>query len=325
MSSAGCCTVSPAAARCIAHPGFADATTNGPSPGRGADRRDLPVAHRTRERRLGDAVRAAGAAAEAVVVELDELVAVAQHRADRALGVLHVAEVARILDDDGRPGRPQRREVLFREPLGEVADPRRERAGGVGAEQPPVVLHRRAAPRAVDDDRRRRPGTTAITRRASAPRLVVEPGVEVQRAAAPAPGSGEPGTGAGRAHHGQRGAVDVALPCVHHATGEEERVRVDVAARAASAATGTRSSGSPNRRGTSRSRCATASSQVSASSTPWCGSTSRYPSHSTHPARQRPPRLDRGARAFHQVAELAPTTGTRPRSRDTRGTRPSPR
>ena len=52
--------------------------------------------------------------------------------------------------------------------------------------------------------------------------------MEVQRPAAPGAGSGQGRMRAGGAHHGQRGAVHVALPRVHDAPGEQECVRVDV-------------------------------------------------------------------------------------------------
>ena len=63
--------------------------------------------------------------------------------------------------------------------------------------------------------------------------------------------------------------------------------------------------GTPKRRGTSRSRCATSIIHVSARSTAGCGKTNRYANHSGDAAQ--PPRpavvFERGAGAFHQVPE----------------------
>ena len=64
-----------------------------------ADGGDLAVADLAGQRRLERRVGAAGAAAQAVVVELDDVGDVAEHGAHRLVGPLHVAEVARVLDD----------------------------------------------------------------------------------------------------------------------------------------------------------------------------------------------------------------------------------
>ena len=94
--SIGWRTVTPAAARCIAQPGLALAT----SPAAGTlDRRQLALADLPGQLRLQRRVGAAGAAAQAVVVELDDVGDGAEHGAHRRLGALHVAQVARILDD----------------------------------------------------------------------------------------------------------------------------------------------------------------------------------------------------------------------------------
>ena len=145
---------------------------------------------------------------------------------------------------------------LLGDPLGEVAHARRERVRRRRAEQPPVVLHRRAAPGAVDDDRRvagHRPHDPP----GQGTGLADAPGVGVQRAAAVAARTGQPDPGPGGAHDRRRRPVHVALPRVHDAPGEQ----VGVGGRGVGAS-GVRndradSAGSPNRRGTRWSRCAT--------------------------------------------------------------------
>ena len=64
-----------------------------------ADGGHLAVADRAGQRRLQRRVGAAGAAAQPVVVELDDVGDVAEHGAHRLVGPLDVAEVARVLDD----------------------------------------------------------------------------------------------------------------------------------------------------------------------------------------------------------------------------------
>ena len=100
-------------------------------------------------------VRAARAATQAVVVGVVQVVGRAEHGPDRAVGLLDVAQVARILDDDragcGRvPGTP------VRATHSEKSSTRAANACGLGrAEQAAVLLHTGAAPGAVDHDRRR--------------------------------------------------------------------------------------------------------------------------------------------------------------------------
>ena len=69
-----------------------------------AQRRDLAVADRARQLRLQRRVRAAGAAAQAVVVGLAQVVRARRARsAPHRVRLLDVAQVARILDDDRAP------------------------------------------------------------------------------------------------------------------------------------------------------------------------------------------------------------------------------
>ena len=177
--SAGWRTVSPAAARCIAHPGPPrdDERTGA---GRGPDGLHLPGANLAGQLGFGDAVRAAGPAAEPVVVGLAQPVGRAEHRADGPLGVLDVAKVARVLHHDRAAGLPERERPLQRDPFGEVAHPLRERGGLGRADEAPVVLHRRAATGAVDhepggrqriDDRRARCFASLRPRAGGAPSI----------------------------------------------------------------------------------------------------------------------------------------------------------
>ena len=118
------------------HPGFADATSDRCLACRRADLLDLPVADRTRERCLGQRVRATGPAAQPVVIRLDELV----HR-PRAPRAPHPRSVWTWRRWHGSctttrsTGRSHVRQAALRDPLREVTDPPRERAGILGAEQ----------------------------------------------------------------------------------------------------------------------------------------------------------------------------------------------
>ena len=203
-------------------PGLALATTVAPD--RAAARSiaaTLRVAHVAGERRLQRRVGAAGTAAQALVVELDDVGDLAEHGPHRFVGPLHVAQVARVLDDHrserrrraaagGRGGRPATR---GRRPPG----PRRPAAVGC-PEEVAVVLERGAAPGRVDDDRRvaghrldRALGQAAGSRPSPA-WLCRAPQHAVGR---------DPERGAGRLDDGRRRPVRVAHPGVHHAAGVE--------------------------------------------------------------------------------------------------------
>ena len=80
-----------------AHPGLALATTCGPARSMAPALRstDLP-GELGLQRRVG----ATGAAAQPLVVELDDIGNRCQHRAHRQMGTLHVTQVARILHGD---------------------------------------------------------------------------------------------------------------------------------------------------------------------------------------------------------------------------------
>ena len=156
----------PAAARCIAQPGLALATTRrADALGGPVDRRHLALADRAGQLGLQRRVGAAGAAAQAVVVELDDVGDAGEHACAPARG-----PAARGAGGTG-PGRSPA-------PSGAAGagssssrsashswtstHPCRERRRLGGAEQVAVVLHRRAAAGGVDEDRRRRPASTRI-------------------------------------------------------------------------------------------------------------------------------------------------------------------
>ena len=227
-SSAGWRTTSPAAPRCMAHPGLAE-TTTGSVPrvtaGRGAQCRHLAGADLARQLGLEHRVGPARPAAQAVVTGLAESIGGREHCPHRAVGVLDVAEVARVLHHHDRAGVEQVERRAVGHELGEVAHPGRERGRLGSAEQVPVLLHRRAAPRAVDHDR-----PVAGHRPDHAPgqpaRLGDPPRVEMEGAAAIATGPRQPRARSRRPHHGERVAVDIALPRVHDAPGEEVRVEL---------------------------------------------------------------------------------------------------
>ena len=193
---------------------------------------------------LGDAVRAAGAAAQAVVVELDQPVAVARarcgprpRRAARGGGGTGPAPRRSCPVGAQRRGRPASASHSEKS-----RDPGRERPRRVGAEQAAVVLHRRAAARRCRRRPAPSPGNAAMTRcgQRAAPRRPGRRGGAARRSSRrPRPGS--PGRAPVARITVERGAVDVALPRVHHAAGEQERVRVARRRRAGCAATGARS------------------------------------------------------------------------------------
>ena len=84
-------------------------------PGRGRSAVDLAVADAAGEVGLGHRVRAARAAAQTVVVGLDERrTRGASTVAHRAVRLLHVAEVARVLHDDRDARWPERGRGLAR-------------------------------------------------------------------------------------------------------------------------------------------------------------------------------------------------------------------
>ena len=69
-------------------------------------------------------VRAARAAAQAVVVGFDEFVRAGEQSAHGEVAALHVAEVARILDDDALTGCPHVGHSPLHDELGDVAHAR---------------------------------------------------------------------------------------------------------------------------------------------------------------------------------------------------------
>ena len=248
--------MSPAAPRCIAQPGLADTTTGAPrvsQPRRGgwpapcalgSHRRGPVAARRThrRHRSTGRRRRCRAGGTRGSSTVRTKPCACCTWRRWHGSCTTSTASVSRS---------GERR--LRGEPFREVLHTGRERDGLGGAEQAAVVLHRRAATRAVDDD-----GSVAGHRADHAaresPRLGDPPGVRVERATAVGAGSGEHGARTGGAHDGERGAVHVALPRVHHAPGEQHGVAVARRRAAARAAIAADRRGSPKRRGTRCSR-----------------------------------------------------------------------
>ena len=291
--STGCRTSSPAAARCIAHPGLALATTVAPERSRArAIGRHLAIADRRRQLRLQRRVRAAGAAAQPLVVELDDVDVAARARSARLVGLLHVAQVARVLHDHRAHGRAAGGGQSSRRRSASHSCTSRTRAANAprrgGAEQVAVVLHRRAASGRVDEHRRVT-GHRRDRPRRQPLRLGLEPGVHVQRAAA------RRARGRGPRTTRPTASISAAVlrcvdahPRVHHAAGEQPDI--GVGHRPVGDGRGPRRSGSrpnPSRFGTRRSRWATASSVDPASSARW------WPS--TRNAGPLPPRCDRCA------------------------------
>ena len=144
------------------------------------------------------------------------------------MGALHVAQVARVLHDDAAAAAVDDEPVESRhQPLVDVDHTCRERRRLGGAQKVVVGLERGAASRRVHDDRRiarhrlhHPPGQPAGG--------IVEPGMHVERAAAVASPPRNRIRHPDRCHHLGRGAVGLALPRVHHASGEQPRVGTGV-------------------------------------------------------------------------------------------------
>ena len=142
---------------------------------------------------------------------------------------LHMTEVARIRDSHAGPraiGRRRREPVnMFGEPLTDVAHATTERHGLVGAEKFAVVLQCGTAPGGVHDDRRSE-RTAEIVDHATGKffRALLATSMAVQGPAAATATAGQADGRSGAAHHPQRCLVDIALPSIHHATGEQDRI-----------------------------------------------------------------------------------------------------
>ncbi len=95
------------------------------------DRGDLPLADLASQFRLQGRVRTAGAAAESIVVEFDDISDVTQQRSYRIDHSLHMAKVARILDDHLLPLACCNRKSVdtLGQILVQVEDPGAERLG----------------------------------------------------------------------------------------------------------------------------------------------------------------------------------------------------
>ena len=211
-------------------PGLADATTVAPDRSMAATLRARMSPARSGCRR---GVRAARAAAQAFVVELDEF-ARRTGRAQCARAACARCTWRRWHGSCTATARPSAAASTSggqavdagREPLVHVVHARAERDRLVRAEQMPVVLHRRATSGRVDDDRRvarhrrhhrrRHPyrgvrrGRRARRARRSSPRRVHSTAARHRHA--------------GRLDHPLRRRVHVALPRVHHAAGEQPDV-----------------------------------------------------------------------------------------------------
>ena len=120
------------------------------------DRRQLAFPDRRCDLGLQCRVGATCAAAQAIVVQLDDVDIACEDTPDRSLGPLDVAKVARVLDRS-RAGAPASAagssSTRSAEPLMDVAHPAGERRRLWGAEQVPEVLHRRPTAGGVDQHR----------------------------------------------------------------------------------------------------------------------------------------------------------------------------
>ena len=316
--STGWRTVRPAAARCIAHPGLALATIVAP-----VRVVALPMAStlraRTRRRqgRLQRRVGAPGAAAQPVVVELDDVGDVTHHRPHRFVAPLDMTEVARILHDHraepavgrrrrgaGRPGR---------EPLLDVDDPGRERRRLRRPHEVRVVLERGAAAGRVHDDRvvARHRRDRPLGQPAGG---IVESRVDVQRTAAAIRRDAEPWHRSPRSAPPSSGGCHASrrpshIPCTATRCRPSGRPRRRRAAPAAAAAGRARPAAAP----------AAVAAPTPAVSTPPAAA-GAVPARRTRPAataassdeRRRAPRVcpPSGARTGHRWGRPARTPGT---------------
>ncbi len=194
----------------------------GPRP---ADHLDLLVAYRAGQFGMDHRERPAGAAAATVVVELHNLVDIAgEQLANRHVGPLHMAEMAGVLHRHPQGEAPPTRQGHVRhDPLMDVVHPAGKCRSVGRAEQMPVVLQQGPAARRVDEDR-----LVTRVRRHGATRQVLglgaQTGVVVQSTTATARTPRKGDAHATSVEDRDHVAVDVALPGIHHATGEQHHV-----------------------------------------------------------------------------------------------------
>jgi len=171
-------------------------------------------------------VGTACATAQAIVVEFDQSMDEGrQHGAGCCVDTLYVPEVARILHSHTDIERADRRKTMqmVGEPFLDVDDSVGERLGLRSAQQMSVLLHRSTAAGRVDHDRAlvAVDGQRGDRRLSPAAGIRAEPGMGVQGTAAGCDvarrGDAEPGG----LHHSLTGMMDVALPGIHDAAGEQ--------------------------------------------------------------------------------------------------------
>ena len=204
------------------HPGLADTTERVAVAGRGADAR-RPCGRGSRPRaRAGARAYAPPAPQHSPSSSVStSAYAGAEHGAHRA-----VRPAARGAGGTGPARRPRAGSAAARsggcvdEPFREVAHagrerarPRRCRAAGRSPSSP------RRNPRCRRRPARHPASTRSPARQRAAPRSI-RPACTCSAPQQSPPRPGSTGARAGGAHHAQRGAVDVALPRVHHAPGE---------------------------------------------------------------------------------------------------------
>ncbi len=178
------------------------------------------------ERRLQRRVGTSGAATQSVVIELDDIGDVVEQRADRFVGPLDMAKVARVLNDHRRSLTDRVREPVdtVGEPFGDVDDPCAERAA-----RPPCRADRRSpsSQRHIlrsSPGLARRPASTTSRALANPTASSWSPAWTVQRPATSRSSPGHCNRRSGQSD--QRGgvAVRLALPSIHHTTGEQPHV-----------------------------------------------------------------------------------------------------
>ena len=192
------------------------------------DRLSFAVTNRSRHLGLEERKGATGSAAEAIIVEFDQLAHESEALSNVTVHLLYVTKVAGVLNDDRRSrmrfGNESRQPIeMIGEPLVDVSDPRRKPLRFLTSDQDAVLLHGGSAAGRIDEDRsvarKRSHRSTSTVGRALLPTDVRVKG------SATVSGVGDPIAESEGIEHVGDGSMNVTLPGVHDAPGEDPHVR----------------------------------------------------------------------------------------------------
>ena len=188
------------------------------------DRRFFPGSNVTGQTGFKYRIGTAGTATEAFIVKLDDLAdESSEHNPGGAMNPLNVTQMARVLDTNTqrkRVGNGGKTVHVGRQPFLDVVHPLGELGRLGSTDKVTVVLHGRSTAGGVDEDRAAciKPGDHGPGQRAGP---VSQSGVTVQGPTTRCCISGGGDPKAGRFQHGLGGTMNIALPGVHDAPGEQ--------------------------------------------------------------------------------------------------------